>query len=141
MWYNLASIDLNQGKYNDTCSRFKKALEIAQEKCNKAGEAATFHNLATIDVRQGNNESAIESLRKSWESDKRSVTGGEAATFHLLGFLAKEQGQVQEGLRLVALRYIIDTLITYGDIQNDAKALFEIASKLNYTKEQWMPWW
>jgi hypothetical protein len=45
-------------------------------------------------------------------------------------------GKAQEGLRLVALCYLIEASIGHGDTQKDFGVLAGMASELNYTEEQ-----
>jgi tetratricopeptide (TPR) repeat protein len=50
IWHQLASIDLQEGKYSAARMRFTKVLTIDQNEGDRAGEAATWHQLATIDL-------------------------------------------------------------------------------------------
>jgi tetratricopeptide (TPR) repeat protein len=45
IWHNLATLDVNEGAYPAAREKFQRSLEIEQAIGNKAGEAATWHQL------------------------------------------------------------------------------------------------
>jgi len=136
-WHNLATIDLARGEYEAACQKLEKALDIRQQIGDRAGEAATLHQLATIDLRRGEYDSAFQKFETALGIEKRiGDRAGEAATFFQLGQLTAELGQLAGGVRLVALCYLIDASIGHGDAQSDFQSLSGMASKLNYTQEQ-----
>ena len=135
--HELATIDLRQGNYAAARDQFAQALTIRQQIGHRAGEAATRHQLATIDLRQGNYAAARDQFTQALTI--RQQLGdryGEAATWYQLGVLAKALGKPSEGLRLVALCYLIDQAIGHADTDSAWRALAEMASELNYTQEQ-----
>ena len=70
---------------------------------DRAGEAATWHQLATIDVNEGNYADAREKFAKSLAM--RQAIGdraGEAATLYQIGFVAWQNGRREVAIRLVA---------------------------------------
>jgi len=60
---------------------------------------------------------------------------GEAATFNNLGILSRKRGLPQEGIRLIALGYIINESIGHKNTQLAFNNLTGMASQLNYSAE------
>lgn len=60
----------------------------------------------------------------------------EAATWQMLGLLAEQLGNPVDGLRLIALCYLIDRKIGHGDMQSDYREMEKRAAQLHYTPEQ-----
>ena len=135
-WHQLASIDLDQGNHKDAKEKFMKSLQITQEIGDRALEASTWHQLASIDLDQDNHKDAKEKFMKSLQIKQEiGDRAGEAATWHQLGFLAIGQRRKAEGIRLVALCYLIDKSIGHGDQERDLGTLSSIASELDYSRE------
>ena len=65
--HQLASIDLDQGRYEDAQEKFERSLKINQQIGNKSGEASTWHQLASIDLDQGRYDDAREKFERSLE--------------------------------------------------------------------------
>ena len=134
---NLATIDLRKGDYDLAREELEKAVKIMQRIGNRGGEASTLTNLATIDLIKGDHDSAHEMFKKAIEIMQQiGDRVGEAAAFHQLGILAGEEGRAREGMRLLALCYVIDASIDHGDASNDLRDFLEMASELGYTKRQ-----
>ncbi|VVB96564.1 Tetratricopeptide repeat protein [uncultured archaeon] len=135
--HNLATIDLRQGKYEEARKRFMKALEIFQQIGDRAGEAYTLHQLASIDLNQGKYEEATKGFLKALEIFQQiGDRAGEASTWYQLGMLSVNLDRQAGGIRLIAICYLIDNFIGHADTENDFKVLAGMASKLNYTEEQ-----
>ena len=68
-------------------------MEIRQAIGDRAGEAATWHQLATIDLKQGDYAAAREKFATSLQI-KQAIgdRAGEAATWHQLATIDVEQG-------------------------------------------------
>lgn len=60
---------------------------------------------------------------------------GEAATFHNLRIVSWNKGLTQEGIRLVALSYLINSSIGHEGSQLSFKNLSDMASQLKYSQE------
>lgn len=136
-WHGLATIDVYEGSYAAAREKFQRSLEIKQQIGNRSGEAVTLHGLATIDLRERNYNAAREKFQQAQEiCCQIGDRVGEAATFFQLGMLAWKMGRLAEGVRLVALGYLIDQSIGHGDTESDFRNLSAIASRLNYTQEQ-----
>jgi tetratricopeptide (TPR) repeat protein len=135
--HQLATIDLYKGNYQEAREKFIKSLEIKQQIGDRAGEAATLHSLATIDLNEGSYQEAREKFIKVLEmSQQIGDRAGEAQTFYQIGFTAFKSGQLVEGMRLVALCFLIDQSIGHGETQSDLQALSQMVAQLNYTQEQ-----
>ena len=61
---------------------------------------------------------------------------GEAAAWFQLGVLADKLGRTARGVELLALCFLIDRAISHGDTESDLRALSAMASRLDYTQEQ-----
>jgi len=135
--HSLATIDVRRGEYEDARQKFETALKMRQQIGDRAGEAATWHQLATIDLNRGEYEDARQKFETALKIMQQiGDRAGEAAAFFQLGHLAAEQGQLAEGVRLVALCYLIDASIGHGDAESDFRSLSGMASQLNYTQDQ-----
>ena len=99
-------------------------MKIRQQIGDRAGEAATWHNLAQIDLNKGDYQAAREKFEKSMKIRQQiGDRAGEAATFYQLGILAWEQGRSQEGLRLVAFMLAYSCVnIGHADAKKSFKA-------------------
>ena len=110
---------------------------MTQQNGFSEGQAATLHALATIDFRNGDHNSAHEKLEAAVKIMQQiGDLAGEARTFHQLGFLAWRQGRLDEGLRLVALSFIILSSVGNSDAKKSLKNLSDMTKDLGYTQEQ-----
>jgi len=135
--HNLASIDLRRGEYDAARQKFEKALEIRQRIGDRAGEAATLHQLASIDLRQGEYEAAHQKSETALKIFQQiGGRAGEAMTFANLGVMASKRGRSEEGLRLVALGATILGSIGHANFKQVAPLVNQLATKLQYTQEQ-----
>jgi tetratricopeptide (TPR) repeat protein len=136
-WHALASIDVEKGNYKAARKKFGKAMNISQQIDNRAGEASTWHALASIDLEKGNYEAAQEKFETALKIRQQiGNLPAEAATIHQLGFLAWELGRSQEGLRLLALAYLMLSSIGHANAKGSYEVLTSMASKLRYTQKQ-----
>lgn len=128
---------LESGNYPAAREKFNRSLEINQQIGDRIGEAATWHNLATIDVNEGNYPAAKEKFNCALEIYRQiGHRWGEAATFAQLGYVVYEQGGLVEGTRLMALSFSLLQAINHSDTPVFAKFLTEKTEQLNYTPEQ-----
>ena len=136
-WHQLATIDLKVGEYDSAREKFQKALTMRQQIGDRAGEAVTLHQLATIDVNVGDYDSAREKFQKSLEINQQIGNRAiEAVTLSQLGFMAYQSGRVVEGIRLVALYFIISNSIGHTHAKTASNMLTQMAAQLSYTQEQ-----
>jgi tetratricopeptide (TPR) repeat protein len=134
--HQLASIDLKQGDYETAREKFQSALEIRQQIGDRAGEALTLHQLASIDLKQGDYETAREKFQSALEIRQQiGDRAGEASTWYQLGMLAAKQDQLADGIKLVAICFLIEKSIDHADTESDFRVLTGMASQLNYTEE------
>jgi tetratricopeptide (TPR) repeat protein len=132
---NLASIYLNRGEYVLAREKLEDAMKIIQQISDHVGEASILSNLASIDMIKGDRNSAREELEKAIEiAQQIGDRAGEATAFQQLGILAQGEGRGREGMKLVALGWLINSSIHHVDAQDDAKILSIMASELGYTK-------
>ena len=117
--------------------KFKTALKIKQEIGDISREAVTWHQLARIDMKAGDYNSAYEKLKVALKiSQQVGDKAREAATFHQLGFLAAAQGRLRAGLHLVAIAYMMFASIGHADTQTCFRALSKMTMELKCTQEQ-----
>jgi tetratricopeptide (TPR) repeat protein len=136
-WHQLASIDLEENDYAAAREKSQRALETFKQIGNRVGEAATWHQLASIDMNEGDYAAAREKFRKSLEIKQQiGDRAGEAQTFYQLGALAWKMGRLAEGMRLVALGFLILKSIGHGSTEIASRNLTVATSQLNYTQEQ-----
>jgi tetratricopeptide (TPR) repeat protein len=135
-WYSLAMIDFYYDKYEAAREKFETSMKIRQQIGNLEGEAATWHALASIEMKKGEYEAAHENFEKSMKIRQQiGDRAGEAATFYQLGILSWERDPTQNGLRLVALSYLINNSIGHERTKTSFENLSLMASKLKYTQE------
>jgi len=135
-WHALATIDLNEGDYASALEKYEKSLKMRQQLGDRAGEASTWHALATIDLNEGDYASALEKYEKSLKIlEQIGDRAGEAATFHQLGFLSWRGGHAEEGLRLVALSYLINSSIGHEKARLSFENLSDMALWLGYSQD------
>ncbi len=135
--HQLATIDVYQGDYDAARNGFSKALEIRQQIGDRAGEAQTLHNLASIDVYQGKYDAARNGFSKALEIEQQiGDRAGEASTWYQLGMLAAEMNRLADGIKLASICYLIEHSIGHAYTERDFKVVTEMASRLNYTDEQ-----
>lgn len=120
-----------------TISEWWRARQLLEAIPEGEREAVTLHNLASIDLELGEYESA----RRGFESAlaiRRDLgeRAGVAETFHQLGGLAYLMGRQEEGVRLVALCWIIDQSIGHGDAGSDLQTLAGLCQALGYDQER-----
>ncbi len=133
----LATVDLEEGNYPAARAGFQRALQMRQAIGDQAGAAATWHNLATVDVYEGKYGAARASFQRALQM--RQAIGdkaGEAATWANLGIMAAQQEQLDAGLRLVALSFLLLQSIGHAQLQQVQPWVVKLASQLNYTQEQ-----
>ncbi|MHC1687134.1 MAG: tetratricopeptide repeat protein [Methanothrix sp.] len=137
--YALASIDFEKGDYDPAAEEFRQALQLKREIGEQRGEAAILHNLGLIESQKDNKESAFSNFRDALQiyqdlCDKP----GEAGAFFQLGALAVQMDKMQEGLRLMALAAVVLRSIKSDDVKNVEPMVERLASKLNFSQEQFM---
>jgi len=104
---------------------------------DRAGEAATWHQLATIDLYRGEYDAARQKFDTALKIRQQiGDRAGEATTFAQLGIMASERGQIEVGLRLVALSAMIFGSIGHAQIKEVEPWVNGMTSQLNYTQEQ-----
>jgi hypothetical protein len=112
-------------------------MPMRQQIGDRAGEAATWHQLAAIDLREGNYAAAREHFGKSLAIEQQiGDRAGEAATFYQLGITAAREEQLASAAKLVGLCFLIDQAIGHGNTQSDRRAFLGMCSKLGLTEPQ-----
>ena len=129
---------MNEGDYAAAREKFAKALAMRQQIGDRAGEAATWHQLATIDVHEGNYAAAREKFAKALAMRQQiGNRAGEAATFYQLGAIAARAGaDLSSAAKLVGLCFLIDQAIGHGDARSDLQSFRGFCSQLGLTEPQ-----
>jgi tetratricopeptide (TPR) repeat protein len=132
----IAWAHLDRAEYVTAREWYQRMFDAAKS-TNDYEAARALHGLATIDVHVGEYGAAREKFQQALTTRQQiGDRAGEAATFYQLGFLAAEQGHLAEGVRLVALCFLIDQSIGHGDTESDLRTVTGMATQLNYTQEQ-----
>jgi tetratricopeptide (TPR) repeat protein len=133
-WLGRSHVD--RAQYGPARECYQRALDLAGE--TDPGEASSaLSGLATTDLREGAYPAARERFERALAMRQQiGDRAGEAATWHQLGSLAAQLGKAAEGLRLLALCYLIDREIGHGDADSDHTVVAQHAAQLNYTPEQ-----
>jgi tetratricopeptide (TPR) repeat protein len=132
---SLARVELSLGEWKTARSLLERAQQSLGD--DRVGEAATWHNLATIDLNEGDYPAARQKFTR-WLEITQAIgdRAGEAATFFQLGFLAGKLGRSHDGARLVAICCLIDRAIGHADVESDFRALAGLCQTLRYDQAQ-----
>jgi len=108
-------------------------LAIKRRIGNVAGEAVTLHQLATIELQQGDHPAARENFRRAliiwW---RIGDPAGEATTLYQFGSVGVLEGRPEAGARLIAACVVIEQRIGHGDTAQDIRTLLGLCQKLGY---------
>ena len=123
--------------FDSAIEKFQMVLEIRRRIGDRAGEAATLHNLAMIDAHKGNVQVASEKFKEALKIYQQTGDkSGEAAAFFQLGILAIRLGHTSEGMRLLALSGILLRSIGSGEVRNVEPVIERMATQMKYTQDQ-----
>ncbi len=132
--HQLATIDMETGDYASARERLEQSLLIRRQIGDRAGEAGSLHQLASIDMETGDYASAREQFEQSLLIRQQvGDRAGEAAVFFQLGRLAPAMNNSANGVRLLAVCYLLDNSIGHGDTQSDLEALTQAAAASEMT--------
>jgi tetratricopeptide (TPR) repeat protein len=135
-WNHLALFDIEGKDYNAARKKLKKAIRIRQKIGDHLGLAHALTNLAQIDVDEGNDEAARGNLLKTLRITQREgIAMGEAPAFFQLGYMAHRLGRLDEGVRLVALSFLINEGIGHRNAEASFKVLSQMATRIGYTNK------
>jgi hypothetical protein len=100
-------------------------------------DASVWHQLASIDLNEGNYAAAREKFGKSLAIEQQiGDRAGEAATFYQLGMLAARQRHLVPAAKLVGLCFVIDQAIGHGHVESDLKSFLGLCSQLGLSEPQ-----
>ncbi len=104
---------------------------------DQAGEAATWHNMATIDLNEGNYDDAKDKFTKALNILQRiGDRYGEGMTFYQLGVLAFRLGAKTYGIQLAAMSFSITQAIGHSDARRIGENILGMCQELGYNEEQ-----
>ncbi len=91
--YYCGWLQVDLGNHQAARVQLLKALTICQQIGDRAGEAATWHQLASIDLNEGNYPAAREKFNRSLEIKQQiGDRAGEASTWHQLATIDVNEG-------------------------------------------------
>ena len=112
-------------------------MKIRQQIGDRAGEASTWHQLASIDLKKGDYTAARENFEKSMKIRQQiGDRAGEAATFSQFGVVAWKLGRTHLAIRLIAMGFQILAAIGHSNTKIAYDNLCYVASKINLSQEQ-----
>ena len=122
---SLASVEDSLGEWKTARSLLERARKSLAD--DRAGEAATWHNLATIDLNEGDYPAAREKFARSLEINQAiGDRAGEAATWHQLASIDLKEGDYpaarEKFARSLAIRQAI------GDRAGEAATWHQLAT-------------
>ncbi len=106
----------------------QKSLEVFQTIADRLGEAASYHQLGSVDLEEGDYESARENFQKSLEI--RQAIGdlaGEAATLYQIGYLAFQFGCLETAFLLLAACCDLENSMGHVGVAETLDGLFQLA--------------
>jgi tetratricopeptide (TPR) repeat protein len=128
---SLARVENLLGEWKTARSLLERArISLAGD---SAGEAATWHQLASIDLEESDYPAAREKFAKALAT--RQAIGdraGEAASFFQLGLVACKLGHSHDGAQLIAICFLIDRAIGHGDARSAFRSLAALCKSLGY---------
>jgi tetratricopeptide (TPR) repeat protein len=126
-WHGLASIDLEQGRYEAARKNFEKAEEIYGHLGDSSGQAASLQGLASIDMALGEDGPAEEKLRQVLEIQRNAGNlSGQASTLHDLISIDLRHSDYPAARE--KLEISVSLMSMAGDIAGEAAALFNMGS-------------
>ncbi|HII06557.1 MAG TPA: CHAT domain-containing protein, partial [Methanotrichaceae archaeon] len=127
---------LDQGNYSEAEDWYSRSLDVAGDVMPDEVVLA-LHQLATIDLNRGEYEEARQKFETALKMRQQiGDRAGEAQNFAQLGIMASERDRAEEGLGLVTLSATILGSIGHADLKKVEPWVNQLASKLNYTQEQ-----
>ncbi|MFP4103711.1 tetratricopeptide repeat protein [Coleofasciculus sp.] len=132
--YELGTIQLNQGEFQDAIALYQQSLNIARHIGDVQAEAATLNGLANIHIQQGKIEQAIALFQQSLELQQRiGNVQGEAATLNSLACIHTQHGEIEKAIALFQQSLELQRRI--GDVQAEAATLSNLAGTYVYKGE------
>ncbi|MBF0186336.1 MAG: CHAT domain-containing protein [Magnetococcales bacterium] len=127
----IGNILLIQEDHTGSRHHFESALNLSEELIPDHSRAFILHQLASIDLQDGNLDDAREKTLNSLDI-KRSIKdhAGQANAFLQLGRIAKEGGDLNAALLLVGVCYRLDDAIGHEDADEGYDTFKSIASAL-----------
>ncbi len=93
IWYELATIDLNQGDYQAAREKFNTSMQLGQINGGRADEACTWQQLGLIDLKQGDYSAAREKYHTAMQISRAiGDLPAQAAAWHNLATIDLNQG-------------------------------------------------
>jgi tetratricopeptide (TPR) repeat protein len=131
----LASLEIALGEWKAARRHLDKALELPSE--DRAGEAATRHQLATIDLNEGKLDDARAGFARALAIVQEvGDRAGEAATFYQLGALAHVLGRSREGALLIAICCLIEQAIGDVELETNLQTLTAFCQHLGFDQAE-----
>ena len=132
----IARTCLHQGEYDSAQIWYQRSIDVSAN-LNQKEVGVALHGIATIDMRKGEYDAAREDFEKAMKIRQQiGDRAGEAATFHQLGILSWERGPTQDGLRPLAISYLINSSIGHWETKTYLENLSAAASQLSFSQEQ-----
>ncbi|HKI20376.1 MAG TPA: tetratricopeptide repeat protein [Isosphaeraceae bacterium] len=120
---SLASVEVSLGEWKTARSLLERARKSLAD--DRAGEAATWHNLATIDLNEGAYPAAREKFARSLEINQAiGDRAGAAATWHQLATIDLREGAYPAAREKLARSLEIEQAI--GDRAGEAATFFQL---------------
>jgi tetratricopeptide (TPR) repeat protein len=136
-WHALATINLYTNDYNSAYKMFNEALKIHQRVGDQEGEAADVHALGTVAFRMSDYCLARKNYLVSLKIRKQiGDIAGVASAFFQLGRVAWRIRKLKEGLKLMAIGYMIFAYIDHADEKVSNNIVSAAASQLSYSEKQ-----
>ena len=137
--FNLASLDLEKGDFQNAAAEYARALPLFREMEDRATVSAILHSQGLIQAQAGEKALAISSFKEALAINQDlGDKAAEAGSFFQLGALAVQQDRMEEGLKLMATAAVVLRSIKSDEVKNVEPLVERLASRLNYSQEQFM---
>jgi len=137
--FNLASLDLERGDFQAAAEEYARALPLFREMEDRATVSAILHSQGLIQAQAGEKELATSSFKEALAINQDlGDKAAEAGSFFQLGAMAVQQDRMEEGLKLMATAAVVLRSIKSDEVKNVEPLVERLASRLNYSQEQFM---
>ena len=137
--FNLASLDLEKGDFQNAAAEYARALPLFRSMEDRATVSAILHSQGLIQAQAGEKALAISSFKEALAINQDlGDKAAEAGSFFQLGALAVLQDRMEEGLKLMATAAVVLRSIKSDEVRNVEPLVERLASRLNYSQEQFM---
>lgn len=128
----LGAIYASLKQHGEARNMFERSLKIDLDEDNPTGQAANWHNLASLDIERGDFEAAGDKLRRALKiAQQTRDRPREIAAFWQIGEIARRLGKADAATRLMALSIAIQENRNPSVVKAYLEQLASVANQLS----------